>query len=100
MCFNCAGNSQPTITSTGTGIPNDKGWWEQYLKQTITGDTVNDKNWWESYLKQTTASSDKQIVGGSDYLNSSTHTWENVPHTLTNIQKDLDEIKYNTLKGE
>lgn len=83
-CFNCIGNNPPTITSTGTGIPNDKGWWESYLKQTTTG-------------------SDKQIVSGSDYQNSTTYTWENVPHTLTNMQKDLNEIKStfnNTLKGE
>lgn len=42
-------------------------------------------------------------VGGSDYWNSVTKTWENVPHTLTNMQKDLDEIKStfnNTLRGE
>lgn len=42
-------------------------------------------------------------TGGSDYWNSVTKNWENVPHTLTNIQKDLDEIKStfnSTLKGE
>lgn len=45
------------------------------------------------------------VVGGSDYWNSVTRSWENVPHTLTitNMQKDLDEIKStfsNTLRGE
>ena len=42
-------------------------------------------------------------TGGSDYWNSVTRAWENVPHTLTNMQKDLDEIKStfsNTLRGE
>lgn len=42
-------------------------------------------------------------TGGSDYWNSVTRNWENVPHTLTNMQKDLDEIKStfaNTLRGE
>ena len=42
-------------------------------------------------------------TGGSDYWNSITRNWENVPHTLTNMQKDLDEIKAtftNTLRGE
>ena len=42
-------------------------------------------------------------VGGSDYWNSVTRNWENVPHTFTNIQKDIDEIKVtfsNTLRGE
>ena len=49
----------------------------------------------------TTAHND--IVGGSDSWNSATRNWENVPHTLTNMQKDLDEIKSaftNTLRGE
>lgn len=49
----------------------------------------------------TTAHND--VVGGSDYWNSATRNWENVPHTLTNMQKDLDEIKStftNTLRGE
>ena len=42
-------------------------------------------------------------TGGSDYWNSVTRVWENIPHTLTNMQKDLDEIKStftNTLRGE
>ena len=42
-------------------------------------------------------------TGGSDYWNSVTRNWENVPHTLTNMQKDFDEIKStfsNTLRGE
>lgn len=42
-------------------------------------------------------------TGGSDYWNSVTRNWENVPHTLTNMQKDLDEIKAtfnSTLRGE
>lgn len=42
-------------------------------------------------------------TGGSDYWNSVTRNWENVPHTLTNMQKELDEIKStfsNTLRGE
>ena len=42
-------------------------------------------------------------TGGSDYWNSVTKNWENVPHTLTNMQKELDEIKStfsNTLRGE
>ena len=42
-------------------------------------------------------------TGGSDYWNSITRNWENVPHTLTNMQKELDEIKFtfsNTLRGE
>ena len=42
-------------------------------------------------------------IGGSDYWNSVSRNWENVPHTLTNMQKELDEIKstfINTLRGE
>ena len=51
----------------------------------------------------TTTAWSANSVGGSDYWNSITRNWENVPHTLTNMQKDLDEIKStfaNTLRGE
>ena len=42
-------------------------------------------------------------TGGSDYWNSITRNWENVPHTLTNMQQELDEIKAtfnDTLRGK
>jgi len=44
-----------------------------------------------------------ETISGSDYWNSVTRNWENVPHTLTNMQKELDEIKStlsNTLGEE
>lgn len=43
------------------------------------------------------------IVGGSDYWDEVNKTWTNVPYTLNNLQKELNEIKStfsNTLRGE
>ena len=43
------------------------------------------------------------VVGGSDFYNTVTRNWENVPHTLTNLQEETDGIKSkfnNTLRGE
>lgn len=43
------------------------------------------------------------IVGGSDYQDEVNKTWTNVPYTLNNLQKELNEIKStfsNTLRGE
>ena len=42
-------------------------------------------------------------VGGSDYWDEVNKTWTNVPCTLNNLQKELNEIKStfsNTLRGE
>ena len=49
----------------------------------------------------TTAYND--VVGGSDYWNPSTNTWENVSKSISNMKQELDEIKNtfnNTLRGE
>jgi len=67
MCFYCADNKSPTITKIGTGIPNDK-------------------DWWESYLKQTTADS-SQNIGGSDYWDDIKKTWTNIKNTQSNSIK-------------
>ena len=43
------------------------------------------------------------IVGGSDYWDEVNKTWTNVPYSLNNLQKELNEIKStfsNTLRGE
>ena len=43
------------------------------------------------------------IVGGSDYWDEVNKTWTNVPSTINNLQKELNEIKStfsNTLRGE
>lgn len=71
MCFYCAGNKSPTITSTGTGIPNDKGWWEDYLKQTTADSSQN--------------------IGGSDYWDNISQTWVNIMKNTTNQNNDNKE---------
>ena len=39
-------------------------------------------------------------IGGSDYWNSCTKVWENLPHTLTNVQKNIDMINETLKKME
>lgn len=87
MCSYCGGGntSQPATTET---ILNDKDWWESYLKQTITDTETSNNEWWKEYLNHNAI---PDTIGGSDYWNNSTKTWENVPYNLTNNYKDEGE---------
>ena len=52
-------------------------------------------DWWKHincHDDITTYSSCAQVVGGSDYYDTGTKSWVNVPHTLTNIQHDLKDL--------
>ena len=93
-------------------------WWKQVYCDSNTYKTYPETTTWKAPSSvcgtdsttckvdgTTTAWSANSAVntGGSDYWNSVTKNWENVPHTLTNMQKELDEIKStfsNTLRGE
>ena len=53
---------------------------------TITYDDLVYKNdkWWKDYVTSTNVN---QVVGGSDYKDSATGNWVNVPKTYTNSVK-------------
>ena len=92
----CSGNYWYPIWSNPS-VPNTPVWWKDYVTCQGADATTNKAT--------TTWSAVNSAIdtGGSDYWNSVTRNWENVPHTLTNMQKELDEIKStfsNTLRGE
>ena len=94
----CGRNNYWTITDNWIYQPYDEEWWKHvYCTSKVHPETI------QKTPSSVCSSDSTTTVGGSDYWNSVTKTWENVPHTLTNMQKDLDEIKAtfnSTIRGE
>ena len=115
----CGRNNYWTITADDwTYKPYNDEWWKHVYCDSDTFKVHPETTTWKAPSSVCTSDSTTCKVdgtttawsansametGGSDYWNSVTRNWENVPHTLTNMQKELDEIKStfsNTLRGE
>lgn len=70
-----------SITWTSDHIDTDPDWWKHV---TCHDDSVQ--------LNGTTYGSCAPMAGGSDYYDTVTKSWVNVPNTLTNMKHDLEDL--------
>lgn len=91
MCFYCS-NQEGTVQTTGTSV-NDSEWWEEYLKQSQTGQPTNDNP--STTTATTTSNPNSKITA----WNSAT-TCEQKCEECDKYQKScFDGIEANSIKA-